>query len=237
MDMQADGSALIEFFETQEHRLIHKWMHYFEVYDRHFAKFRHKPLSMIEFGVWQGGSLQMWKNYFGPQAVIYGVDIDPRCATLGEENITIIRGDQEDRASLRSIKASLPKFDIIIDDGGHTMMQQIVTFEEIFEHLKSGGVYLCEDLHTSYWAGFGGGHRNPNSFIEYSKRLIDQLNAWHSQETGFAVDDFSRNAFSMHYYDSILVIEKRDMVAPNNRMRGTPSFPLNAAEQNVLNKG
>lgn len=237
MDVLADGSSLIDFFENYEHRLIHKWMHYFEIYDRHFSKFRNKPISLIEFGVWQGGSLQMWKNYFGTQALIYGVDIDPRCTSLGEENITIIMGNQEDRASLRDIKKSLPKFDIIIDDGGHTMMQQIITFEEMYEHLKDGGVYLCEDLHTSYWGGFGGGYRNPNSFIEYSKRLIDQLNAWYSQEAGFTVDEFTRNAFSLHYYDSIMVIEKRGMVAPNNRMRGIPSFPLNPAEQKILDKG
>jgi len=237
MDMNADGNSLIDFFENHDHRLIHKWMHYFEIYDRHFSKFRNKPLSLIEFGVWQGGSLQMWKNYFGSQATIYGVDIDSRCATLGEENITIIIGDQEDRNFLLGIKNSLPKFDIIIDDGGHTMTQQIITFEEIYEHLKDGGVYLCEDVHTSYWPGFGGGYRNSQTFIEYSKRLIDQLNAWYSQEAGFAVDEFTRNAFSMHYYDSIIVIEKRIMKPPNNRMRGTPSFPLNPSEQKVLDKG
>lgn len=237
MDLNADGSSLIDFFENKEHRLIHKWMHYFEIYDRHFSRFRNKPLSLIEFGVWQGGSLQMWKDYFGREAKIYGVDIDPRCATLGEENITIILGDQEDRASLQGIKNSLPKFDIIIDDGGHTMQQQIITFEEMYSHLLDGGVYLAEDLHTSYWPGFGGGYRNPSSFIEYSKQLIDQLNAWYSQDPAFAVDEFSRNAFSLHYYDSIMVIEKRSIAKPDNRMSGTPSFPLNAAEQNILNKG
>lgn len=237
MDMTADGSTLIEYFEHHDHRMIHKWMHYFEIYERHLSKFRHKRMSMIEFGVWQGGSLQMWKHFFGPEATIYGVDIDPRCATLGEENITIIMGNQEDRDSLRGIKDTLPRFDLIIDDGGHTMMQQIITFEEMYSHLKEGGVYLCEDLHTSYWPGYGGGVRNPNSFIEYTKRLIDQLNAWYSHEVGFAVDEFTRTAFSLHYYDSIVVIEKRSMKPPHARMRGYPSFPLNPAEQQVFDRG
>ena len=235
--MNADGSSLIDFFENHPHRLIHKWMHYFEIYDRHFSKFRNKPLSLIEFGVSHGGSLQMWKNYFGPQATIYGVDIDPRCAGLGEENITIIMGNQEDRASLRGIKNSLPKFDIIIDDGGHTMMQQIITFEEMYDHLNEGGIYLCEDLLTSYMSGYAGGCRAPNTFIEYSKKLIDQLNAWHSEQRDFVVDEFTRTTFSMHYYDSVLVIEKRAMKRPDHRMRGTPSFPLNSAEQQVIDKG
>lgn len=238
MDMSADGSSLIDFFENHEHRLIHKWMHYFEIYDRHFSRFRGKSISLLEFGVLHGGSLQMWKYYFGGQAKIYGVDIDPRCASLAEENITILLGDQESKESLRGIKNSLPKFDIIIDDGGHTMMQQINTFEEMYEHLNDGGIYLCEDLHTSYWPGhFGGGFRNPGTFIEYSKRLIDQLNAWYSRDAGFSVDEFTRNAFSLHYYDSILVIEKRPMTTPIARMKGKPSFPLTPAEQSVYDKG
>jgi SAM-dependent methyltransferase len=236
MNLEADGSSLIDFFENHEHSLIHKWMHYFEIYDRHFSKFRNKPLSLIEFGVAHGGSLQMWKHYFGPQARIYGVDIDPRCAALGEENITIFIGDQDDRDSIRAIRDSLPKFDIIIDDGGHTMSQQINTFEEMYGHLKDGGVYLCEDLHTSYWPHWGSGVRQPGSFIEYSKRLIDQLNAWYTREAGFAVDEFTRNAFSLHYYDSILVIEKRSMKPPEHRMHGTPSHALVADEQRILDR-
>lgn len=237
MDMNVNGGSLIDFFENHEHRVIRKWMHYFEIYDRHFSRFRNKPLSLIEFGVNHGGSLQMWKYYFGQEAKIYGVDIDPRCANLGEENITIIMGNQEDRSSLSMIKDSLPKFDIIIDDGGHRMMQQTFTFEEMYAHLKEGGVYLCEDLHTSYWSGYGGGFRKPTSFIEYSKRLIDQLNAWYSQNPDFVVDEFTLNAFSMHYYDSILVIEKRPMKPPIERMRGMPSFPLTAKEQQMLDNG
>jgi hypothetical protein len=239
MDANADGSSLIDFFENHDHRLIHKWMHYFEVYDRHFSRFRDQPISLIEFGVSHGGSLQMWKHYFGPQAQIYGVDIDPRCATLAEDRITILLGDQENRDSLRNINHILPKFDIIIDDGGHTMMQQTITLDEMYGHLKDGGIYVCEDLHTSYWPGhFGGGCGNPNTFIEYSKRLIDQLNAWHSKDERLAVNEFTHSAFGMHFYDSMLVIEKRPMVDPvGARMKGKPSFSLNAAEQAVFDQG
>lgn len=192
---------------------------------------------MLEFGVLHGGSLQMWKHYFGAQAKIYGVDINPRCAELAEENITIMIGDQESRESLRDITNTLPKFDIILDDGGHTMLQQTTTFEEMWSHLKDGGIYLCEDLHTSYWPGFGGALKKADSFIEYTKNLIDQLNAWYSLDVNLMVNDFTRTAFSMHYYDSILVIEKRPMKAPNARMKGYPSFPLTPPEQAVFDKG
>lgn len=236
MQATADGTVLREFFEGADHRLIHKWMHFFEIYDRHFAKFRGRPVSVLELGVYHGGSLQMWKHYFGPQARIFGVDINPRCVALSEPNITVFIGDQEDRSFHRALKATLPKLDVIIDDGGHTMRQQIVSFEELFGHLSEGGVYLAEDLHTSYMPDYGGGHRNPGSFIEYSKRLIDQLNAWHSTEPSLAVDEFTRTAFSMHYYDSVLVVERRAMSRPDVRMRGEPSFPLTPGEQAVFSR-
>ncbi|MES2948360.1 MAG: glycosyltransferase [Pseudomonadota bacterium] len=235
---QVNGSVLLDFFENREHRMIHKWMHYFEIYERHFSQFRNKSISLLEFGVLHGGSLQMWKHYFGPGTQIYGADINPRCAELAEENITILLADQESRESLQHLCKTLPKFDIIIDDGGHTMVQQMTTFEEMWGQLKDGGIYLCEDMHTSYWPAFGGAYKAPTNFMEYTKNLIDQLNAWYSVEgSGLTVDAFTRSAFAMHYYDSILVIEKRAMKAPHARMKGTPSFPLAPPEQAVYDRG
>lgn len=234
---QNDGSTLIDFFENHPHRMIHKWMHYFEIYERHFHQFRGKDMSLLEFGVLHGGSLQMWKHYFGQGARITGVDINPRCATLAEERIDIVIGNQEDRNSLRGIVAERPPFDIIIDDGGHTMTQQITTFQEMWFSLKEGGVYLCEDTHTSYWPAFGGGYRQPGTFIEYTKNLLDQLTAWHSPDPALAVNEFTRTAFAVHYYDSMVFFEKRALQPPHARMKGTPSFPLEPAEQRVFDRG
>ena len=118
---------LEKYFEANNDRLIHKWMHYFEIYDHHFSRFRGTDVHILEFGVSQGGSLQMWKDYFGPQCRIYGVDINPHCKALEEDRITIFTGDQEDRIFLRSLAASVPRIDILIDDGGHSMRQQIAT--------------------------------------------------------------------------------------------------------------
>jgi len=232
-----NGSVLLDFFENHPHRMIHKWMHYFEIYERHFAKFRGEPMSMLEFGVLHGGSLQMWKYYFGKQAQIYGADINPRCAELAEEQIEILLADQEDCESLRAICRRLPPLDIILDDGGHTMKQQVITFEETWNQLKLGGIYLCEDLHTSYWPAFGGGLRLPHTFVEYTKRLIDQLNAWYSQDARHQVEQYTRSIFAVHYYDSIVVIEKRAISQPYVRMKGTPSFPLEPAQQAVYDRG
>jgi len=217
---------LEHYFSSNTGRLIHKWQHYFEIYDRHFSRFRGTDVHVLEFGVSQGGSLQMWKEYFGPQARIYGVDINPHCKSLEEDRIEVLIGDQEDRGFLRSLRGAVPRVDILIDDGGHTMRQQIATYEELFSHVAPTGVYLCEDVHTSYWPAWEGGFRRRGTFIEYSKNFIDQLNAWHSVQTRrLDVTEFTRSVHSLHYYDSIVVIEKRPIDRPTHRKTGSPAIP------------
>jgi hypothetical protein len=213
------------YFRQNDKRLIDKWIHYFDVYDRHFSKYRNKEIVILEIGVFQGGSLQMWKNYFGDKAKIYGIDIEPRCKEMEEENIKIFIGSQSDRKFLKEVKKQIPPVDILIDDGGHTMNQQIVTFEELFNQVKDDGVYLCEDLHTSYWLGFGGGHKRQGTYIEYSKNFIDSLNAYHSDQKSLKVNSFTQSVDSIHYYDSIIVIEKRKKEKPYHESTGYMSVP------------
>ena len=94
----------------------------------------------------------MWRDYFGRGARIHGVDIDPKCKALQQRRSKIFIGDQEDREFLRSIVDEIGPIDIVIEDGGHYMGQQIATFEEIYPHMTQDGVFLIEDLHTSDWA-------------------------------------------------------------------------------------
>lgn len=228
---------LERYFYGNKSRLIHKWKHYFEIYERHLSRYRGSQVTVVEIGVSKGGSLQMWKEYFGPRARIVGIDIDPQCAAFAEQQVEVMIGNQEDRDFLRSLRQQIPIIDVLIDDGGHMMMQQIVTFEELFPHVAPDGVYLCEDLHTSYWQEYGGGYRSPDTFIEYSKSFIDYLHAWHAREPPpprrkrwyrrqppppprLTVSDFTRSAHSLHFYDSVLVIEKRAMVPPTDLMTG-----------------
>jgi len=222
--MNKEISGLEKYFRNNNKRLIHKWNHYFDIYERHFNRFRNKEIVILEIGVLQGGSLQMWKDYFGDKAKIFGIDIDPRCKELEEKNIKIFIGSQSDRKFLRKIKETIPMVDILIDDGGHYMDQQIVSYEELFSHIKNNGVYLCEDLHTSYWPKWGGGHRKSDTFIEYSKNFIDYLHAFHSKQSSLKVNSFTRSADSIHYYDSIIVIEKRNREKPLSLKSGEKSF-------------
>lgn len=212
-------NRLLEYFQSNTKYQIHKWMHYFDIYERHFSRFRNTKVTIVEIGVFDGGSLQMWKDYFGPEAVIHGIDIAPRALNMKEDQIHIHLGSQSDRQFLQKFVKEVPQIDILIDDGGHTMEQQIVSFEELYPYVSENGVYLCEDLHTSYWASYGGGYRNPNSFIEYSKDFVDKINAYHSNE--IAVDSFTQSTRSLHYYDSVLVIEKGKITRPQSATTGT----------------
>lgn len=222
--MKSTNNPLNTYFNHHDGKLIHKWLHYFDIYHAHFAGYRDQKITIIEFGVSHGGSLQMWKDYFGNKAEIIGVDIDPRCKELEESQVKIRIGDQEDRAFLKSLVEEFGSFDIVIEDGGHTMPQQINTFEEIFPAVKDGGTFLIEDLHTSYWKEYGGGYKNPKTFIEYAKDIIDKVNAWHSHEDNLQIDWYTRNIKAMHVYDSIIVFDKQTVFPPEHHQKGTPSF-------------
>ena len=211
---------LEKYFLDKHPLTITKWWHYFEIYDRYFSKYRGKDITILEIGVFKGGSLHMWKEYFGPNAKIYGIDINPGCKVHESENVKIFIGSQSDPKFLKDVIDEIGPIDILIDDGGHTMEQQITSFDCLYHMIKDSGVYLCEDLHTSYWDNLhyqyhpGGGLNNPGSFIEMSKKLIDKLNHWHCKD--IAKDHFTNHTYSMHYYDSVLVIEKRKMIPPFN---------------------
>lgn len=218
-------SDLQRYFQENNDNMIDKWHHYFGIYEEWFSKYRNKPVVILEIGVYQGGSLKMWRHYFGDRAMIYAIDINPQCKQFEEENIQIFIGSQEDRSFLQEIKDQIPKIDILIDDGGHSMNQQIVSFEELYTHIKEDGTYLCEDLHTSYWKNYGGGYRDKNSFIEYSKKLIDQINAWHARDEKLLVNEFTRSSASLHFYPSVLVIQKKVMEKPQSERKGKMIIP------------
>jgi cephalosporin hydroxylase len=208
-------------------RRIHKWTHYFDVYHEHFAKFRDRPITFVEIGVQYGGSLRMWRDYFGEGARIIGVDVEPACEKLREPGIEVFIGDQADRSFLETLRDQVGSIDILLDDGGHTMQQQINSFDVLYPAVGENGIYAVEDTHTSYWSDYGGGFRKAGSFMELTKRLIDQLNAWHAEGGGeFAVDEFTRTTQSMHFYDSMVILQKGRREPPRAEMVGVPGFSV-----------
>jgi cephalosporin hydroxylase len=213
------GNPLSEYFYKNPGRGIYKWHNYFEIYHRHFAAFRGKSPVVVEIGVAFGGSLSMWHDYFGKGTRVVGIDVDPACSQFEDASTTIIIGDQSDRGFLRTVRERVPRIDILIDDGGHQMGQQIATFEELYPHMRPDGVYLCEDVHTSLLPRYGGGHLQQGTFLELCKALVDHLSSWHVPDSPtLKVDEITRSTYGIHFYDSIVVIEKRPMQAPRQFM-------------------
>lgn len=195
-----------EFFHNvPKKRQVHKWIHYLPIYDLYFKPFIGKNPVILEIGVDKGGSLDMWNYYFDGQCQLYGLDVKNECKQFEKDNIHIIIGDQSDTNVLDYICKNVPQIDIIID-GSHIMSHLITTFKGLYEHVKPGGIYFIEDLHTSYWPEFGGGLRRSDTFIEFSKDLIDEINGFHIREK--SQSNLSKSLNALHYYDSILVVEK-----------------------------
>ena len=220
-------NPLREYFEQHEHgRGIWKWNHYFDIYQRHFQKFVGREVHVLEIGIYSGGSLAMWKDYFGPEARIYGVDLEAACKAYEDDSVRVFTGDQADRGFWKRFRAQVPRLDIVIDDGGHHHEQQIVTLEETLPHLRPGGVYLCEDV-------LG----DPNYFAWYVDAFARSLNVANDLKTD--LHDSERRAIcnptqlqsvirSVHRYPFVTVIEKNDtpvaeFVAPK---RGTEWQPF-----------
>jgi SAM-dependent methyltransferase len=224
MTPEQRDNPLAQYFLRNQGRLLYKWHHYFEIYHRHFERFRGTSPVVLEVGVFHGGSLHMWRDYFGKGTKIIGIDIDPRCRQFEDEATTILIGDQADPAFLADVRKRYPRVDILIDDGGHRMAEQITTFGELYPHLQPNGVYLCEDTHTSYGAPWEGGLRRPGTFIEFSKHLIDALNGWYYMPEGKDLDVHTTGTFSVSFYDSIVVVEKRPIDPPRVSQTGRPSY-------------
>ena len=216
-------NPLIEYLEKHpDGRLVHRWRHYFDIYHRHFAAYRGEAITVIEIGVFNGGSVRMWRDYFGPLATVVGVDINSGCKQFEEPGIDIAIGDQSDRGFLRSLADRYPDFAILIDDGGHQMEQQIATFEELYPRLRANGVYLCEDIHSSYLSEFGGGFGQRHTFVEFIKAHVDQLNAYFSRDhSQLAPTEFTRSTNSIHFYDSVAIVEKSPHVPPEQVFYGS----------------
>jgi hypothetical protein len=223
------SNPLQAYFDSHiEGRGIWKWKHYFEIYHRHFAKFRGREVHVLEIGVFSGGSLEMWKHYFGPKCRIYGVDIQEACRSYEDDSVKIFIGDQSDPNFWTHFKKEVPFLDIVIDDGGHQFHQQRPTLDELLPHLRPGGVYLCEDLHGSKnkFGGYIGGlsrnlHAGEAKWVEAN--TAKGPTASHS----IVPTPFQRAVHSVHLYPFLAVIEKTEspvseFVAP---MQGTQWQP------------
>ncbi len=217
-------------FLTHGGHAIHKWTHYFPAYERHLARYVDRPVLLLEIGCGEGGSLQMWKRYFGAQAQVVGIDLREECVAYADSQIAVRIGHQADVAFLDQVLAQFGVPDVIIDDGSHVMQDMSASFRHLYPRMDRNGVYIVEDMHTCYWPEFGGGLRREGSFMELCKSLLDNLNADLSRGA-VTPDAFTATTLSMHFYDSMVVFE-RGRHLPRNAPKigdgvttdGTPSL-------------
>jgi len=173
--------SLGEIHHRHTGKVSDKWGLYLDVYDRTFAELRNKPISMLEIGIQNGGSLEVWAKYFRRAETIIGCDIDPRCTELkyDDDRINVIVADANSPEAFEAITARSRSFDIIIDDGSHTSTDIVATFGRYFDLIKPGGIFIAEDLHCSYWPEYEGGILAPRSSMAFFKLLIDVVNCDH----------------------------------------------------------
>lgn len=204
---------IVDFFAGNTSGVVHKWHHYIPLYDRYFANFRGRNIRFLEIGVSKGGSLEMWRKYFGPDAIIYGIDIDPTCRKFDGIAGQVRIGSQDDPAFLQSVIAEMGGVDIVLDDGSHHMKHIPVSLEFLFGHLNDGGIYMIEDLHTAYWREYGGGYRARGNFFNYVMDLVDDIHRWYHGRK-LIHPTVSGNCTGIHIHDSLVVLEKGTVYQP-----------------------
>ena len=173
-----EKKSLISLFEESEYHTI-KYRNYFPIYEKLFSKFVNKKITFVEIGVFSGGSLFMWRKYFGKDARIIGIDLNSDAKRFEKNGFEIFIGNQSDENFWKVFFEKVGDVDIILDDGGHTNFQQIVTACCCIPHIKDNGILAVEDVFHSYGVSYGSkGFFNPSkySFINFCKKIVDDIN-------------------------------------------------------------
>lgn len=200
-------NPFIHWFQNNKGKYSSKWNNYFNIYNRYLSQYIGQKVTIVEIGINHGGSLEMWKDVFGKHARVIGIDINPETIKFENDQIEVYIGDVCDDVFLKSIINKVDNIDILIDDGGHFMNQQKIVLDKLFPIVKDNGIYICEDVQTSYQHYYGGGLGYRFSFIEYVKKYIDiiHLSYWKPKSSYLTL---SNMLGGIHFYDSVVVIEK-----------------------------
>jgi hypothetical protein len=219
------NNTYVDTVNNHTNKLSDKWSGYLKIYNDIFSQYRNSPVSILEIGIQNGGSLECELEYFKQAKNIIGCDINKECANLNfnSDIIRVVIGDANSSDTKTKILAECDAYDIIIDDGSHTSSDIIKSFVHYYPYLKVGGVYIVEDLHCSYWQEFEGGLYDEHSSQSFLKILADVINFEHwgiqkSREefiNGFfpntmpqGSEDWLSTIYSIQFLNSICVIRK-----------------------------
>lgn len=192
-----------------------KYDSYFLAYQKLLERYIGCDVTIVEIGVFNGGSLFMWRDFLGNKARVIGIDLNPGAKYFEKYGFEIYIGSQSDPLFWQSFFDKVGKVDLIIDDGGHSNLQQVVTLKSCIENINDGGMLICEDVHTSYFTEFG----NPSrfSFVNFSKGVIDSINS-RSHALRNSNDSFAGMVFSIEYFESIIAFK----VNRSNSFKSSP---------------
>lgn len=171
---------------------------YFDVYDLLFNAFRGKKITFLEVGVLNGGSLFMWREYFGSNARIIGVDLNPSAKRWEDFGFEIFIGDQSDPDFWTTLINQVGTVDIVLDDGGHTYLQQIITVKSLIDHINEDGLIVVEDTHTSYMKNFGS--KKGKTFIDWVFEIVNGIN----YRYGDFNQAYEKKIYSVQFFNSIV---------------------------------
>ena len=190
-------------------------LHFLKIYDDYFKNFKNKKINILEIGVHEGKSLMIWKDYF-PKANIIGIDL--KSYNFNINRIFTFQGDQTDINFLLGVSRKFKKFDIIIDDGSHVCSHIIKTFGALFDFLKEDGLYICEDLQTSYWPRYGGSRidlNKKNTSLSFFKTLVDSGNYESYDRPFYKKSKFDGKIKFVHFFQNLVIIKK----GPTNNLQ------------------
>ncbi|NTV91648.1 MAG: glycosyl transferase, partial [Clostridiales bacterium] len=224
-----EGSSIKQLYDNHQGKVSDKWLLYLEEYDRQFLPYRDKAVNLLEIGIQNGGSLEIWAKYFGNGQNIVGCDVNAICAGLryDDPRVQVVVGDINSDATEKTIISYTDAYDIVIDDGSHMSGDIVQSFCRYFRLLKDGGIYVVEDLSCSYWQKYDGGLYEPFSSISFFKRIVDSINHEHwgiektsaelihgfGERYGAAVDDeLLGTVHSVEFFNSLCIVRKRDGV-------------------------
>jgi len=191
-------------FGTDKSSLGHNYMSFYET---EFSSLKLEIRKILEIGVYKGASLETWSEAF-PKSEVWGIDIDPKTKKFEKDRIIVRVGDQTDENFLQSVVDEVGQFDIIVDDGSHFSEDQIKSLEFLFPYVSLGGLYVIEDLQTSYEKNFVRG--NVVSCMDYLKCLIGHLKRKSSirKKHQKKCSNFERHMRSISFYPNIAFIRK-----------------------------
>ena len=213
------ATALYRMFMEHEGDISDKWEHYLPIYEAAFDGLLApgRPIHLLEIGVQNGGSLEIWSKYLPPGSIIVGIDIDTACTNLSvPPNVSVHIGDASDPVALDHMLGDA-RFDVIIDDGSHRSDQIVAAFEACFPRLNPNGRYIVEDLHCSYSRSYGGGFRLPAAAVEWFKGLADALNSDHFERDASEkldhpelqrLQQLGRQIACVSFFDSVVLIQR-----------------------------